>query len=393
MITNFHTEPPEQGAYGRYPEAYLIELPFRSMDSIQKLPGSGREKLNRDAVRKISQDAKIEPLIVYACIMAWGGRDFGNFRRSLQETNAKQVARLIEHLRGSKRPRAEDFEFTQKAANGISGLGISFYTKLLFFLREKPDAYILDQWTAKSATVLFPELKIRLTAAGLPYPKTSSAIYEAFCTKLEACCGEEGWGEAWKTGDDVERTIFDRPRGRWRTWLKAHLGEDTHWKSRSNSAAKHVQATDSNPRERAIMTLSEHLRAAYLNALNDGLSLPETCGRFAKPNRLHVRMQDGLLFQFILNKNEIRAQIFMNGTAARTYSKLVTALNPAVAKGVHDFGGGIIGNGPARGKTRAIDLAASVHGGWGSREEDWPAICKSAVEAMAELFGFFEPYL
>lgn len=136
MITNFHTEPPEQGAYGRYPEAYLIELPFRSMDSIQKLPGSGREKLNRDAVRKISQDAKIEPLIVYACIMAWGGRDFGNFRRSLQETNAKQVARLIEHLRGSKRPRAEDFEFTQKAANGISGLGISFYTKLLFSARK-----------------------------------------------------------------------------------------------------------------------------------------------------------------------------------------------------------------------------------------------------------------
>jgi len=69
----------------------------------------------------------------------------------------------------------------------LPGLVILFYTKLLFSSEEN-DAYIPDQWTEESVVVLFPEVGIRLIAAGLPNPKTLPAVYNAFCAILEACC-------------------------------------------------------------------------------------------------------------------------------------------------------------------------------------------------------------
>jgi hypothetical protein len=34
-----------------------------------------------------------------------------------------------------------------------------------------------------------------------------------------------------------------------------------------------------------------------------------------------------------------------------------------------------------------------VRGGWAGPVDQWQGICVSAVEAMAELVGFFEPHL
>ena len=59
----------------------------------------------------------------------------------------------------------------------------------------------------------------------------------------------------------------------------------------------------------------------------------------------------------------------------------------------HDFGQGIVGNGPKQGRTRAIVLAFDHGGGWGSPETEWPAIAESAIEAMATLFNFLQPHI
>lgn len=390
---DFFTAPPEQGPVGRSPQRYLDELPevYRPDDVVRRrIPHEGTKPLTREQVRELCRDINLPSLTVYACIMAWGGRDFGNYRRSLED-GGMALDRLISALRSSSETRIKDFETTQEAARAIPGLGISFYTKLLFFLREKPDAYILDQWTAKSATLLFPELNICLTAAGLPDPKTTGQTYDAFCSRLETCCGSDGWGVAWRTGEEVERTIFDSPKGQWRIWLKAFLSEDTspyRRKKKPRDAKK-----GENGKSCTIRSFAKTLKETYLKSINIGFSLPDGCGGFAAPNRLHIRRQDGFLFQFIINKNEVRAQLFLSGRVVKVYSEVVKDLIPTVVKGAHAFGGGIVGNGPNKGKTRAIDLAASVQGGRGSRKEDWPVICESAVEAMATLFHFLEPHL
>ncbi len=124
-----------------------------------------------------------------------------------------------------------------------------------------------------------------------------------------------------------------------------------------------------------------------------GLTLPDGCGGFAKPNRLHVLAQRTIQFQFILNRGEVRAQIFFQKDGVPIYDRLVEKLHPADDGRRHDFGRGLTGNGPTDGITRQISLAAEVLGGWNSPKAEWPAICESAVEAMATLFQFLEPQL
>jgi len=394
--TLFHKVPPKQGTYGRKPVSYIKELPFIASDYLQKLPSQGNQKLDRSQVVQISRDYQIHPLVAYSCIMAWGGRDYGNFRRSLKDDNALKLTNLVKKLQKSSNSREQDFAETQKAAASISGLGISFYTKLLFFLRAKTDrAYILDQWTAKSACLLFPEVGIKLTPLGLPDPNTAPSVYAAFCDKLEACAGSTGWGVAWKTGEDVEMTLFDAPRGPWRDCLRGYFSDSKELSRQPKREIRKAQklAKNTSAIDQTLRHFVDRLRVAYIKSLESGLQLPEPCGHFAKPNRLHVQMQNGVLLQFIINKSNTMAQMFLRGQALYVYDVLLREVKPLKRGMIHDFGGGIIGSGPKGGKTRTVNLSSKVSGGWNSSQDNWQSICDSAVDSMAELFGFLEPYV
>jgi hypothetical protein len=391
--TDFFTAPPEQGPVGRSPQRYLDELgEAHRPDAAQRkrIPHGGTKPLTREQVRDLCRDTKLPPLTAYACIMAWGGRDFGNYRRSLED-GGERIGRLIGNLRASTANRLADFKTAQKAARSIPGLGLSFYTKLLFFLREEPDAYILDQWTAKSAVVLFPETGVQLTVIGLPDPDTTGPTYDAFCSRLEACCGPDGWGPAWGTGEEVEKTLFDSPTGPWRQWLKSHweaLERPRRVARRTSSAGNSDEGS-----EPALRAVAEAIKTRYLQMAEQGLAIPDGCGGFAKPNRLHVCARRAIQFQFILNRGEVRAQLFFQKDGVSLYDRLVETLHPADDGRRHDFGQGITGNGPMQGITRQISLTAEVSGGYDSPEAEWPAIAESAVEAMATLFQFLEPHL
>jgi hypothetical protein len=121
-----------------------------------------------------------------------------------------------------------DFDITQTAANYIKGLGISFYTKLLYFFRPKPDAYILDQWTAKSARLLFNPCPINLNG-DLPDPATKPAQYEWFCAQLDNFAPIVWPTIAGITGENAEVAIFDEGRGHgeWRKYVVAHFENDS----------------------------------------------------------------------------------------------------------------------------------------------------------------------
>lgn len=216
--SNFYSGPPPQGPVGRKPLGYLNLLPFSLSAHSPGIPHHGLEKLSRADVRAIAGNSSIPPLVAYACIMAWGGQRMDHYRSTLRFD--REIACMVDCLRGSTRTREIDFHFAQSRAKPIKGLGISFYTKLLFFLRPDPNAYILDQWTAKSAHLLFPKIGISLTGVGLPDPRTTSQVYGEYCKSLESCCGPHGWGPNWKTGEDVEVSFFDKPHGPWRLWVK-----------------------------------------------------------------------------------------------------------------------------------------------------------------------------
>ena len=411
--TDFYSAPQPQGAVGSAPIYYIDqELPSGHGPygpSLACIPGSGKRMLDRSEVRTVCRDSRVHPLVAYACIMAWGGRNFFNYRASLAGKNAAKVVKLVNSLRGGSKNREDDYDFTQKAAKGISGLGISFYTKLLFFLRADADAYILDQWTAKSAAVLFPRVGIKLTSAGMPHPETKPKKYGDFCKAIEGCVGPDGWGAAWTNGESVERTLFDRPRGPWRNWLKSNCkfkaaGEKLQPKAQAGGARALPPAPPIAPPgfppppnplggEGTAQAFAEFLRNVYLANVDAGVDLPQGMGGFNAPNRLHVIAHGCVTWQFIINQNEVRAQIFFGPACVGIYDNvIVPALNPQEEDGRHQFIGRIYGNGPAGGQNRAIDHPAVLIGGRESPFADWPYICQSAVEAMHQLFEVFEAH-
>lgn len=159
--------------------------------------------------------------------MAWGGQQFKNFDSSIA---APALVPLIKALYGSANTRAADFATAKAQSEAILGLGISFYTKLLFFLRPAPDAYILDQWTAKSITLLQRPPIIRLTRpthSGFcrAEPNTTPNDYEAFCRASDAMSAILWPKYLGATGEHVEMVMFDRnrPDGFWRGFVRINF--------------------------------------------------------------------------------------------------------------------------------------------------------------------------
>jgi len=223
---------PAQGAVGQAPRGYLGILDGEFSHALLDCDGGSAipvseaypevsGPVSRADIRRICTDPRIDVLEAYAAAMAWGGQHRRWFRASLGHAGALRA--LLCDLRASTRPRADDFAATQSAAASITGLNISFYTKLLFFFRPHPDAYILDQWTAKSIHLLTGDV-VRLSPEGLeglPATGTPREEYEAYCQSLEELGGLLG---GW-TGEQAERAVFDRPGGCWRTWLIKQIGD------------------------------------------------------------------------------------------------------------------------------------------------------------------------
>lgn len=215
--------PRNQPAVGDYPQAYLEKL--NQLCSLTLAwPGSHPTgQLTRLQLRKLCRDTKVDVLIAYAAVMAWGGMRTQNYRLSLRAQSRPVLIEILTRLRASKETRQNDFAVMQQAAENIKGLGISFYTKLLFFFRGKADAYILDQFTAKSANLLFDPCRVVLNSSGFPAPDNTPESYEWFCAAAEALGAGRAPLPDW-TGEQVEQAMFDSRKGAWREYLRSIYG-------------------------------------------------------------------------------------------------------------------------------------------------------------------------
>ena len=219
--------PPPDVAVGRSPISYLNRLPSAAAVGVGVAGAAFGAPLTRVALRAICLNQAVAPLQKYACIMAWGEQHFGNFDSSC---GAPALEPLIVALLASANNRQIDFAATQASAGRIPGLGISFYTKLLFFLRPVQDAYIVDQWSAKSILLLqFPPV-IRLGPLGKggfarAHSATTPAEYERFCQAVECLRGPLWPVGPPPTAEQVELAMFDRnrPDGFWRGFVRINF--------------------------------------------------------------------------------------------------------------------------------------------------------------------------
>jgi hypothetical protein len=376
---------PNQPPVGNSPQTYLDELNEICGLSLSWPRQPPEDRLNRSQLRTLCRDRQVDVLVAYAAVMAWGGRNLYNYRLSLSNRSRRPLVGMLKGLRDSSQGRCEDFARAQKAATEIKGLGISFYTKLLFFLRKEPDAYILDQFTAKSARLLFDDCQVELNSSGFPDPKTTPEAYERFCDAAEALAASRIPPAAW-TGEQVEQAMFDVRDGAWRKHLRSIYGKNGSRRTKQDKAPPPTTPRATVEAGTAALDGSDSLPArvarAHAVAYQNGEELPGSSPTptEAPPIRVHCRLFDGVIWQYTFQKKSVHAQVFIPSRHIGRYNELRSHLGVSD----HHFGDGIHGSGEKGGKTRS--LRKTVDQGLDAHPGQWDTIAKEAVAAMSIMF-------
>ena len=191
---------------------------FRTNPPIS-LQSLGKETITRQDLDQFCRNPRNSDKECLCAVMAWGGQNLRHGRMLIQ--NLDYLLPLINKLRSQKlicRYRAfEDFTNLRRT-NKLNGMGIAYFTKLIFFTMPERKGYILDQWTAKSANLLLKENIIHLRAGYVSDMNTVSN-YRLFCDFVEKLAFD-----LQKTPADIEKHLFSqgRNKGEWRNFVRNH---------------------------------------------------------------------------------------------------------------------------------------------------------------------------
>jgi hypothetical protein len=153
-------------------------------------------------------------------IMAWGGAKAEHLRQFWASKG--QWLHIAEQVRNENSERRIDYQrFSDlRRKNALPGVGPAYFTKLLWFLRCRQDAYIMDQWTARSVAILIPENAPMLQNKTRVSDRNSDQHYESFCIALECIAASLG-----VSPEKCEATMFSQG-GRnplnWRKFVLSH---------------------------------------------------------------------------------------------------------------------------------------------------------------------------
>ena len=113
------------------------------------------EILTRCCLRKICEkNSRVPASLCLRAIMVWGGQHKKHIDSVFSDS--KPVESIIKRLRKGSLSRFDAYEefFKAREKGKMKGLGVAFYTKIIFFCHPEHNGYIMDQWTAKSANLL-----------------------------------------------------------------------------------------------------------------------------------------------------------------------------------------------------------------------------------------------
>jgi hypothetical protein len=195
--------------------------------------GLPRIALNRHQLTKFCSEPGNTDEACYIACMAWGGmrRNHGKTSWEMREVWKPIVA----HLRTGATTRIEAYRDFNSAK--IVGLGPAYFTKLIFFLRPELKGYILDQWTAKSISILFKQRFIDIQGDNRKKRhhvtrSNDAQIYDRYCSAVETLANElkKIAGKEDASGDMVERMLFSlggkSSKGAWRSYVIQHWSQD-----------------------------------------------------------------------------------------------------------------------------------------------------------------------
>lgn len=166
--------------------------------------------LTRAEVRAICTDRENPVMFGYICCMAWGNQGVPPRSNSARMAWAgrDKTAGILLNIRDGGLTRSEAYELFCGEGE-VSGLGVSYFTKLIFFFMPNDDCYIMDQWTGKSINYLAARSVVRMTREA-PTRANTGANYADYCRLVDllgnmlAEIGQESRGEK------VEQRLFSK---------------------------------------------------------------------------------------------------------------------------------------------------------------------------------------
>jgi len=143
------------------PQPEIGKKPFswgNGVQNLQPIPQVWKgtfldEPLSRSFLFDLGNDPDASNAMVAVCIFAWGGMRKNHAQLLFSEPTWPILDKLIGVLRRKElKSHAEVFELFHglRRQNALPGLGIAYFTKLIYFLSTHLDVFILDQWIGKS---------------------------------------------------------------------------------------------------------------------------------------------------------------------------------------------------------------------------------------------------
>jgi hypothetical protein len=222
-----------QGALGKSPSQWVADLNLQDVPDVAQLP---QQPLDRAGVREICRNPNKPVLFGYVCAMCWGWQEKGprgNQGVTDPWQEREKIARHLETLRAGNLTRSEAYSLF-RGEGKVSGLGPSYFTKLLFFFSPAEDFWIMDQWTGKSINLLTGEIVVRFNGAS-PSDKNKGGNYQAYCEEVDALAGL-----LKVSGDEIEQRLMSKGKPNPWPW-RMHILEHTDYnKARMTARYRHI---------------------------------------------------------------------------------------------------------------------------------------------------------
>lgn len=206
-----------------------IDMHGKPTDWYQNVTGRtniklSNERLCRKMLRDFCDNKRNNDTDCVASVMSWGGQRVSHGRMVFNTDNEQNravdaIKPIVASMRAGKETRISAYKkFHYLRLNSkIKGMGIAYYTKLIYFCDPKYDGYILDQWLAKSVNLLLTNSPIEVTKYGYVTDRNDAQIYEEFCRVIDYIAVDTN-----KTPDQIETAMFShggRKKGEWRQYL------------------------------------------------------------------------------------------------------------------------------------------------------------------------------
>jgi len=212
-----------QGAVGYAPVSWANRFRLADVPDAGDLPNG---RLSREELYAICRDRPI--LHAYVCVMAWGlqGAVPGSGRNvQAAWANRGEIESRIRALRSGTLGVEQAYDLF-RGERAISGLGPSYFSKLLHFFFAGRSVPILDQWTARSVNLIAGRPVVRM-AGHYPSPLNTGREYVLFCQTVEriAARAAKAWGFEKVGVGEVETHLFGRGGPKpspWRAYVKSH---------------------------------------------------------------------------------------------------------------------------------------------------------------------------